>query len=76
MGEGTIRTLVKRIRGVGLVQVTRSGMTLTHKGRELLLEFKERILTTEFPATSITVDSQNYAVLVKGAVKIVRKGIE
>lgn len=76
LGEGTVRTLVKRMKGSGLVDVSRGGMTLTSRGNEILTELEERILTCEFPETSITVSSQNYAVLIKGAAGNVRRGIE
>lgn len=76
LGEGTIRTLVRRLRGLGLLSISRGGMTLTEGGLEALLELKERMLATKFPETNITVGSRNYAVLVRGAGGSVDKGIE
>jgi len=76
LGEGTIRTLVRRLRGLGLLSISRGGMNLTEGGHSALLELKERMFATEFPETNITVGSRNYAVLVRDAGGSVDKGIE
>jgi predicted transcriptional regulator len=76
LGEGIVRTLIRRMNELGLIKVTRSGMTLTHSGLELLSEFKKFMLTAEFPKTSITVGAHNYAVLVRSAAGNVKRGIE
>ena len=76
LGEGTIRTLVGRLKGLGLLSTSRGGMTLTESGREILSGFHELLMSTDVPETTMTVDSRNHAVLVYGAAKVVRKGIE
>lgn len=76
LGEGTVRTLARRMRGSGLIEATRSGMTLTSRGRDVLVELGGLILTREFPETPITVGSANFAVLVRGVAGDVRMGIE
>ena len=76
LGEGTIRTMVSRMRGLGLVNASRGGMSLTEKGQEVLAELAEVMSTSEIPETSLTVGSENYAVLVKCASAKVRLGIE
>ena len=76
LGEGTIRTMVSRMRGLGLVNASRGGMSLTEKGREVLAELADVMSTSEIPETSLTVGSENHAVLVKGASAKVFLGIE
>lgn len=76
LGEGTIRTMVSRMRGLGLVNASRGGMSLTEKGRKVLAELADVMSTSEIPETSLTVGSENYAVLVKCASAKVRLGIE
>jgi hypothetical protein len=76
LGEGTIRTLVGRMKGLGLLSTSRGGMTLTESGREILSGFHELLMSADVPETTMTVDSRNHAVLVYGAAKVVRKGIE
>ena len=76
LGEGTIRTLVGRMKGRGLLSTSRGGMTLTESGREILSGFHELLMSADIPETTMTVDSRNHAVLVYGAAGVVRKGIE
>lgn len=76
LGEGIVRTMIRRLKGYGLVEASREGMRLTSKGTEIFKELEERFLTCEFPETSITVGSKNYAVLVKGAAEKVSRGVE
>lgn len=76
VGEGTTRTLIKRFRDEGLIDVSRAGMKLSETGLELLSFFSGRLRGMAAPVTSITVGSQNYAVLVKKASGRVRRGVE
>jgi DNA-binding MarR family transcriptional regulator len=76
LGEGTVRTLVNRLRGRGLLYTSRGGMTLTPEGRKLLTAFEEIFFAAKFPDTQMTVGSSNFAVLVKGAGKKIRRGVE
>ena len=76
LGEGTIRTMVTRMKGLRLVEATRGGMSLTEEGREVLAEANQVISSSEIPETSLTVGSNNHAVLVRGASAKVGLGIE
>jgi hypothetical protein len=76
LGEGTIRTMVSRMKSLGLVEATRGGMNLTEEGREVLAEANQVISSSEIPETSLTVGSSNHAVLVRGASAKVGLGIE
>ena len=76
LGEGTIRTMVTRMKSLGLVEATRGGMSLTEEGREVLAEANQMISSSEIPETSLTVGSNNHAVLVRGASAKVVLGIE
>ncbi len=76
LGEGMIRTLVNRMKGLGLLSTSRGGMTLTPRGKKLLKDINELISSAHFPETEITVGSENYAIVVRGAGEGIRKGIE
>jgi len=76
LGEGTVRTLVGRLRGLGLLSTSRGGMALTPGGQRLLTAFGEMFSTAEFPDTRMTVGSKNFAVLVRGAGRKIRRGVE
>ena len=76
LGEGTVRTLLSRMKAAGLLETSRGGTTLTSKGHGLLKRFGELIPAGEFPETDATVGPRNYAILVRGAGESVKKGIE
>lgn len=76
VGEGTIRTLVRRLKEEGLVDASRRGMTLTKAGVKVLSDLRSSLEATQFPETSLTVGLRNYAVLVKGSADQVKRGVE
>ena len=76
LGEGTIRTLVGRMKAMGLVETSRGGMRLTGEGEAALGALGELFWGCGLPALSITVGTINYAVLIKGAASKVKGGIE
>lgn len=76
LGEGVVRTLVRHLRSEGLLQVSREGMRLSDMGLKVLMEIRSLMSSMELPETEITVGPYNHAVLVKGAVGLIRRGIE
>jgi hypothetical protein len=76
LGEGTIRTLIKRFQTENLVKTSRTGMSLTEKGKKVLSSIQQVLTGSNFPKTKITVADQNFAVLVKGHSDKVRYGVE
>ena len=76
LGEGTVRTLVGRMKSLGLLETSRSGMTLTEEGTDVIKGFSQIFRGMEIPGTPMTVGEYNYAILVRGASKAVNKGIE
>ena len=76
IGEGTARTLVKRLKNDGLIEISRGGMVLTRKGTEMLNRIIERMKSAELGEMGITVGRSNFAVLVKGTADHIRNGLE
>ncbi|UCD45617.1 MAG: hypothetical protein JSV27_03780 [Candidatus Bathyarchaeota archaeon] len=76
LGEGTVRTLIRRMREQDLLETSRGGMKLTAKGERLVIALKEYLVSTAFPETTLTVGRENFAVMVRSAGGEVRKGIE
>lgn len=76
LGEGTVRTLISRLKEQGLLTTTRGGMTLTAVGSRLMEDMKAYYMVFELSETQMTLGTNNYAVLVKGAGSFVGKGIE
>ncbi len=77
LGEGAGRTIVERLRDGGLIRVTRSGCSLTPRGRNVL-EGVRRIVSRSVPLTGnpLGLDGSSVAILVRGASHLVRSGIE
>ncbi|MBS7619025.1 hypothetical protein KEJ21_00030 [Candidatus Bathyarchaeota archaeon] len=76
LGEGTVRTLVKRLKEEGVLESSRGGMFLTSLGEKLLGDLHESLRATELEETIITVGRFNYAVLVKGLASGIKSGVE
>jgi hypothetical protein len=76
LGEGTVRTLLSRLQGEDLAEISRSGVTLSSKGRDYLRAIEDVLKWKSLPSTEITVDDINWAVLVRGASNRVRLGVE
>jgi hypothetical protein len=76
LGEGTIRTLVGRMKALSLVATTRGGMHLTGDGEAVLETIGDLFWGCSLPALPITVGPVNYAVLIRGASSKIKGGIE
>ena len=77
LGEGVGRTIVERLREEGLIEVSRSGCSLTDRGKDFLETVRglisRPILLTGSP---IGFGRFNMAILVINASQLVRSGIE
>lgn len=77
LGEGMTRTLLRHLRAEGLIAVSRKGLALTDRGRSISADLNALIsVGVNIPASSLTVGSRNYAVLVRGAAYQIRSGVE
>jgi len=77
LGEGETRTLVKHLKNEGLIEVSKSGISLSEAGRKLLLSLRT-VLSEQvaIPSTPLTVERFNFAVRVTGMKNSVRYGLE
>ncbi len=77
LGEGAVRTVVKRLREEGYILVDAEGCKLTPKGKAAYAEFRAAIPgSLELGETSLTMGRSQEAVLVRGKAALVRNGIE
>jgi len=77
VGEGVVRTLLRRLTSEGLVEVSTNGITASEKGRRILDDVHSIIIRGAIaPATEDTLGGHNYALLIRGAAHKVRKGLE
>lgn len=77
IGEGAVRTMLKRLVREGFIKISREGVTLTEDGDKILAAFRKRISgEIKVPRSGITIGEANVAILVHGAASAVNKGVE
>ncbi len=76
VGEGTVRTIISRLSDLGLINISRPGVTLSTEGTQFLSQIHERLTWSPYPSTDLTVAESNCMVLVKEASDKVRFGVE
>jgi hypothetical protein len=77
LGEGEARTLIRHLKKEGLIEVSKSGISLSATGRRLLIRL--RTLMSEqldVPSTPLTVGAFNVAVRVTGIRGLIKYGLE
>jgi len=76
LGEGVVRTLLRRLTDAGYVSSSRSGTALTEEGERLLHELGKAMPGKPVPGNDLTVAGCNYMVIVRGGARTVRYGVE
>ena len=77
VGDGAIRTIIKRLRGSNLIICRKEGCSLTEEGSKTWNTFQELFPTrTEIEKTELTHSEYNYAFLVKNSAHMIGSGIE
>jgi len=77
VGEGTIRTIINRLKAADLIAISKAGCTLTSKGLRLWREyksiFKKKI---EIGKNELTIANSSFAILIKNHGHNVKSGVE
>jgi DNA-binding PadR family transcriptional regulator len=73
IGEGSVRTILRRLETRGLITSSRGGHSITAKGRRELGRTSGYV---RVDAGDLTVGEVDVATIVKGAAAMVRRGIE
>jgi predicted transcriptional regulator len=77
VGEGTVRTIISRLKNCGLIETSRKGCNLTSKGCTVWNKFETLFpRRAELGKTELTNAKHNYAFLVKNSGNKVKSGIE
>ena len=77
VGEGAIRTIIRRLKDSGLIVTSRVGCTLTDRGLGVWKNFESSFpKRVEIEKTSLTTSEYNYAFLVKNKGHKVKSGID
>lgn len=77
LGEGAIRTVLRKLKTEGLVEVSKSGGSLTENGLRMYRRVKGYLPNLlSVGSTELTVGRKQTAVLVRGVAKKIGRGIE
>ncbi len=76
LGEGTVRNIVKRLRDERFITTSKTGMKLTENGQGFYLELKKYLRGIKFPFEGLTVERENYAILVLNGASKINFGVE
>lgn len=77
VGEGAVRTIIRRLEEAGLIAISKQGCTLTEKGKKVWSNFEEIFPTrTEVEKNDLAHSDYNYAFLIKNAGNKIKSGID
>jgi predicted transcriptional regulator len=77
VGDGAIRTIIKRLKDANLIVTSKGGMCLTGKGAEMWCKFEELFpQRAEIERTELTNSAFSYAFLVKDSSRKIGSGID
>lgn len=77
LGAGETRTLIKHLRKEGLIEVSKSGITLSATGRRLIFRLRSFMSDqVDVASTPLTVAPFNVAIRIKGVSDSIRYGLE
>jgi len=77
LGEGTVRTLIEKLYGLGLVSASAKGCRLTKRGDKMLMDIKKKVsYKPHIAAGTLTLGKANAAVLIRGTANMIKSGME
>jgi predicted transcriptional regulator len=76
VGEGTVRTLVGRLKNAGLITISKGGCSLTKEGLGLWKEFSSIFKKVEIGKSELTGAEYNFAVLIRNQGHKLKSGME
>lgn len=76
VGEGTARTIVRRLKDAGLIVTSRSGCAMSDKGSRLWKECQLTFKKTEIGENELTFSDHNFAILIRNCGYRVKTGME
>jgi predicted transcriptional regulator len=76
VGEGVVRGIIGWLKDAGLIEISRAGCSLTHRGMKLWEECTSIFKKIEIEKSELAPAKYNFAVLVKNHSDKVKSGIE
>lgn len=77
LGEGAIRTIIRHLTQAKVIRTVRDGCVLAKRGTDLYNRLRAKLSRISFiDARQLSLDKSSAAILVRGASRLVRRGIE
>ncbi len=76
IGNGAVRTLIKRLERMGLIERGRSGCRLTKEGQSVFSELSARIKIGENNGGPLSTDRYTETILIRGGAIAIKNGLE
>jgi len=77
VGDGAVRTIIRRLRNAKLIETSKEGCNLSKKGLETWRQFEQVFpKRVEIPASELSQSEFNFAFLVKNSGNKVKSGID
>jgi len=76
VGDGAIRTIIGRLKKANLLETSKTGCSLTEKGRKLWNEYSSVMTKVKMGKNELTLADHSFAVLVKNSGHKVESGME
>ena len=76
VGEGTIRTILGRLKDAGVVEISKAGCSLTERGLRLWKEYTSAFNKIQIGQNELALAKYNFAVLVRNRAEAIGSGIE
>jgi hypothetical protein len=77
VGEGTIRTIIKRLTNAGIITTGEEGCRLTRKGVTIYNKLRDKLSRIQpVHADELSVDKASAAILVRASGGLVKRGVE
>ena len=76
VGEGTIRTILGRLKDAGVVEISKAGCSLTDSGLRLWKEYTSAFNKIQIGQNELALAKYNFAALVRNCAEAVGSGIE
>lgn len=76
VGNGTVRTVVERLKDAGLIETSKAGCSLTEKGRKLWKDYSMVMRKVEIESNELTLANHSFAIAVRNRGDRIGSGME
>lgn len=76
VGDGAVRTIVERLKTAGLIETSKTGCSLTEKGRKLWKDYSVVVRKAEIESNELTLANHSFAIAVRNRGDRIGSGME